>query len=208
MRGVTRGVERAEGFGRGWRGGTTFDVTKLVERQKRKESSSNDFSSSIPCDLPISLLICPYFHTPTSLVTPYVRCIPRYRDLRTVIHFGGAFAFACVRVCFSLFVPVYLCPFCYPSSSWHHCLINFGGSFVCVCVCLVVYLYPFRCRWSSRHGDSPNFGGNFVYVSVYDLVIVSFFVVARHRHRPLFQNFGRMFVCVCTRAYVCAHVCV
>ena len=38
VRGEKRGVEGAEGFGRGWRGGTTFDVTKLVERQKRKES--------------------------------------------------------------------------------------------------------------------------------------------------------------------------
>ena len=38
VRGVKRSVEGAEGFGMGWQGGVTFDVTKLVERQKRKES--------------------------------------------------------------------------------------------------------------------------------------------------------------------------
>ena len=37
-----------------------------------------------------------------TLVTPNVRCIPRHRGSRTVIHFSGTFARVCVRVFLSV----------------------------------------------------------------------------------------------------------
>ena len=71
-----------------------------------------------------------------------------------------------------------------------------------------MYLCPFCCCSSSRHGHLDNFTGTFVYVWVYDCMIMSFsLLLVIGSGRPLFRNFGRMFVFVCALVCVCKCVC-